>query len=884
MRKVLSFVLVLSLVLGSFSMAFAAPSGSVTIPEFSDVEKGTVAADAITVLTALGVVTGYPDGTYKPAQAVNRAEMAKLIISVLGLESAASAASTNFTDMSGYGWASGYVGYAQSLGIIKGYGDGTFRPGKTVSYDEAITMVVRAIGYTEEVKEMNGTWPAVFVQKARTLGITDDVAGLGSVGADRGDVAILLYNALTCDTGYADADGVFTIKRDKNNDPVKLITNLDAEESGYFIITKTDADDALVNIREYIGAYAKVFTVTKGEYEDSVIAVGDVKSTFVTGEYKYGDKVIKTADGTEYKLDDVMNDIAGTSNEMDRANITTAREFVNSESGDTGVLNTSGSAFVNAGGRLLTVAADVSGKTIKGVYSVLLWKVDAEAVVDADDVADIDADHSLLGKDFTENDDDEIDLDSFELYGVNSLSDIKTDNVVYVYESNDDEIVRVDVGTETVSGEVTRVNTAGDEITVSGKVYKLASAKLINNGVVGEVGTTDIDTEDVVDLVLDAYGFIYDSDVTAGTADTFAIILETGERTIGIGGKHEVKLFTNTGDDITFDVDNDLFKATDAVPGYTTTGGIGWEATATTGAIIKYGLDKNGVIDDIEDLNLDSGTRGDYRTVKTSGLASDEGDITAKGYYKGYEIKNNAVIFTYDRPHPGAGVALSDDEDYYDVVSLDSVLDEEDILADFVVDDSKIVAMLIYDFATTDAVYGVVTDKARNSSDAGYEIEFWVDKKSVTYNSEEDEYTLVSANADIAAGFKLWKIELDASGDIKNNGVTDAWTDADDTYTTAGAVIATTGAAATSYSGRVFEIVTTSGITDSSSNLSNAGDRITLDSDALVYYSDGGDFEVGSLSDLRDLAGKTILFFDVVDEDGVFDMVLISEYDLDLLP
>jgi hypothetical protein len=56
MRKVLSFVLVLSLVLGSFGMAFAAT------PALSDV-AGQDCEDAVNVLTELGVVQGYPDGS-----------------------------------------------------------------------------------------------------------------------------------------------------------------------------------------------------------------------------------------------------------------------------------------------------------------------------------------------------------------------------------------------------------------------------------------------------------------------------------------------------------------------------------------------------------------------------------------------------------------------------------------------------------------------------------------------------------------------------------------------------------------------------------------------------------------------------------------------------
>ena len=122
MRKVLSFVLVLSLVLGSFAMAFAAT------PAVSDT-AGKACEDAVNVLTELGIVKGYPDGSYKPENIVTRAEMAVIVISALGLKDYA-VGTSSFKDMAGYDWAQGYVAYAQSLGVINGYPDGTFKPAR----------------------------------------------------------------------------------------------------------------------------------------------------------------------------------------------------------------------------------------------------------------------------------------------------------------------------------------------------------------------------------------------------------------------------------------------------------------------------------------------------------------------------------------------------------------------------------------------------------------------------------------------------------------------------------------------------------------------------------------------------------------------------------
>ena len=181
MKKVLSFVLVLSMILGSFGMAFAAPSDVV----------GKDYEDAVNVLMELGVVEGYKDGTYRPEKVVTRAEMATLIIKALGLNDYA-VGKSGFSDMAGH-WADAYVAYAASLGFISGYGDGTFRPNQPVTYDQAITMVVQALGYKAEY--MVGGYPGAFVAQAKTLGMLDGIKS-GAAGANRGDVATLLYNTL----------------------------------------------------------------------------------------------------------------------------------------------------------------------------------------------------------------------------------------------------------------------------------------------------------------------------------------------------------------------------------------------------------------------------------------------------------------------------------------------------------------------------------------------------------------------------------------------------------------------------------------------------------------------------------------------------------------
>ena len=227
MKKVLSIVLSLVMVICMMPvMAFAATSNAA----YSDI-SGEKCEGAVNVLDALGVVDGYEDGTYRPDQTVTRAEMAKLIITALGVADYASATNSSYSDMALAQWAIPYVEYDTNLNIVEGVGGGRFSPGNPVTYEQAATMIVRALGFTDECNEMNGTWPAIYVQKATALGLFNNVSNGGSTGANRGDIAVMLYNALTIPEVYPDNDGQTNKKVGSDGGDVTMMDTLNVNGS-----------------------------------------------------------------------------------------------------------------------------------------------------------------------------------------------------------------------------------------------------------------------------------------------------------------------------------------------------------------------------------------------------------------------------------------------------------------------------------------------------------------------------------------------------------------------------------------------------------------------------------------------------------------------------
>jgi len=190
--KKLFAVIVVIAILATFAIpAFAA------VP--SDVE-GTEYETAVKRLVALGIITGRPDGSYAPDETITRAEFAAVVVRAYGYDSAAAAAKgqTRFSDVSADYWASGYINLANSLGIINGRPDGTFGPNDPVRYEEAMTMIVRALGYEPKARALGG-YPSGYLAIGSQEDIDRGAEGAAGMFAPRGLVAIMVDNALEVD-------------------------------------------------------------------------------------------------------------------------------------------------------------------------------------------------------------------------------------------------------------------------------------------------------------------------------------------------------------------------------------------------------------------------------------------------------------------------------------------------------------------------------------------------------------------------------------------------------------------------------------------------------------------------------------------------------------
>jgi hypothetical protein len=111
---------------------------------FKDVNESDWYNNAISVMSTIGIVGGYPGGTFKPNGAITRAELAAIAARFARLSGMVGENSVEFSDASGH-WAQVDIVYAASLGWVNGYPDKTFRPNKPITRAEFITLVNRML-------------------------------------------------------------------------------------------------------------------------------------------------------------------------------------------------------------------------------------------------------------------------------------------------------------------------------------------------------------------------------------------------------------------------------------------------------------------------------------------------------------------------------------------------------------------------------------------------------------------------------------------------------------------------------------------------------------------------------------------------------------------
>lgn len=192
----------------SMALAVVMSASAATAKEwtpFSDTDSS-----AAEVLSRLGIINGYEDGSFKPEGTVTRAEAAQMIAQTANrgyidntrsnMEAFADQYDEDpFTDISRDDWCCAAVITARAIGFIDGYDDGSFRPNDPVTEEQLIKMAVCACGYGE-LAGIEG-YPKGYVKRAVMLGLC---GGAEDKPATRAFAAETAFNMLSADAQVVD--------------------------------------------------------------------------------------------------------------------------------------------------------------------------------------------------------------------------------------------------------------------------------------------------------------------------------------------------------------------------------------------------------------------------------------------------------------------------------------------------------------------------------------------------------------------------------------------------------------------------------------------------------------------------------------------------------
>ncbi len=186
---------------------------------------GTGEAEIATLLNQMSIMNGYPDGELRLEQPVTRAEFSKITIMASPYKNhvASGLAVSPFADVRYGHWAAPYVKLASSNGLITGYPDATFKPDQTVLLEEAVTVYLRLLGYTNE--DFGYAWPYGQIGLAQNAGLLDNISASVGTAMTRRDVMVLTYNLLTCSPKGATTDYLEKIQYKLVEDIVLIATS-----------------------------------------------------------------------------------------------------------------------------------------------------------------------------------------------------------------------------------------------------------------------------------------------------------------------------------------------------------------------------------------------------------------------------------------------------------------------------------------------------------------------------------------------------------------------------------------------------------------------------------------------------------------------------------
>lgn len=521
---------------------------SMAVQSFASLPQDAVGSkheEAIETLGALDIMIGDAEtGLFRPDDSIKRSEFAKVAVETMGLGDLAEASKgkTKYPDVVDNHWASGYINIATQQGVVIGDDENNFRPDDSITYAEAMTILVRIIGH-EPAALNKGGFPGGYVTVGTQNGISKNAIANDNEPVSRGVVAQMTFNSLT----------------------VKMMeqTGFGSNEK-YEVVDKTLLKDVLSvsKLTDQVTAIGQSSLTGQSNLKDNEVRIGDsvydvsdkaiaairnllgYNVTYYVREEDNGDKTVLLARPTKNLNHDVTiktDDVHSAT----KTETTLLKYWINKETDkNPQELTISAAAKMIFNGKPIEynteeltpesgriTVLDVDNDDIYDIVFVTSYEnyVVEEVIKTSNRVTDKYGKPSLV----LDPEDEDVNFVITKSSQVIELADLSEWNVLSVAKSKDSSIIVVEVSAEAVTGKVTEKK--DDERTIDGKKYKIAKnyTEDIN---LGDEGTFYLDVEGKIAAV--------DASKTLSSNYAYAVI---GGVTTGFDKVFEIKLFDKEG-------------------------------------------------------------------------------------------------------------------------------------------------------------------------------------------------------------------------------------------------------------------------------------------------------------------------------------------------
>lgn len=884
------------LVFGLVGSAFAAVGSDV---------QGTKYQTPVAQLSALGIVTGYEDGSIKPDQTITRAEFCAIAVRATNMKGNLTSAATKFPDVPASHWASGYISLAAGRGYVIGFDDGNFYPENPVTVAEAVTILTRILGYGPATD--NNNWPDSFISKASEIGVLKGVTVNATSPAPRGDVFMMTANSLDIDIMKQVQYGTETIyevqddpsktilselfdidvinedwsnEKDKdlpvvNEVPMIDIGGMDANEIAFSNYNRATTYEVHSNFdpNAFLGQEVEIWVDEDEDFIYYIAASGNEEVLFEEIESLDvdGDVIYTDIGNDDY---DVLSDakvwLIGASDIDDWSDLA---DF------DADALSDLALANVKI---ILNEDDDVSALVITDFYS------DTNVDTDSGIVDEVAADDETIDYYNEDGDEDELNLEDEDYIIVKDgvpaeLKDLAAGDVLNII--TDDDAYYIVATSKQVAGACTDVRYSNEsvqstyDVFVEGTKYDLANSGAMKVVTFSDDDNDSIDTasnDDLLDLdgqqvtvYLDAQGNVRHVVAEESGTNKDLVGVVTEEAYLDAGKKISFTMLNKEGKEVTMtfdDDDVDLFDADgDEVddPDFIEALALGNGRTVENNSMLvafNYDLDKNG---DLKEINLLA-----PKFVAVGDAELDEDDDTIKLGKGTYNVTKDTIIFDLTGDFDGEEI---DDADVVTWDSLKDYDDNEDLIVGYTTDGSDAEYLFIIgptnsNLAGGSTYYGLVKKLgSKNDEDVAYLV--GPDGNEIVLNIDDAnvaEYVYGNATNSLKLGDFI-QYDLDASGN------------ADDVY-----ILARTGNVALDLAADLEAIdIDDADVATVKTSSSKSIKGINGDNEEMNYTLNAGtvifqNFDTKQLKTVSGVSkGQVVLLIDTDDDGGAYDYVII---------